>query len=561
MGKRFKIYFLTFLFMMFLVLPMKVDAMQIFVKTLSGKHITLEVEPTDKIEDVREQIEDKEGVATYLQRLIFAGKELDDGNTLQDYSIQKDSTIHLVLNNPVIGGREIPIATSGDGLYFDEYEGISKFTYKGANPNNYIKFNNEIWRIISIQDNTLKIMKEVSLEEAKQFAEDADFYSKIDFSNATISKYLNEDYFNTLTLFSQRLIQNYNYKIGNISEEMIYDGGLNDLISQETETELVKKVGLPSVSEYVRANSDEQSCGTLADSRVGTCASTNWMINTPSQNFYGFWLLNTTNMLNLTYALMAEYNYGIYYALPYYVSEVRPVVSIELDDSMKLFGNGTSENPYQLSSITVENMVNGKAEYTLDDNGLVTLKVTPDKGYELDTLKVTGTNGDITINNNTFTLPADCQVTIKALFKAIKYEFTSGEDSTYQDNDLVFTLDGENDLVSKVLVNGKELDSSNYIITKGSTILTLKDAYLKTLSAGTYELTVIYTNGSRATTTFKIDEKEDVNNPSDEEVIDTPTEDVESNPKTSDNILIYVLVGVIALVIVVVAIISIKKNK
>ena len=72
-------------------------AMQIFVKTLTGKHITLEVEPTDRVEDVKQKVQDKEGIPTKMQTLKFAGKILEDGNTLQDYSIQKDSTIHLVL--------------------------------------------------------------------------------------------------------------------------------------------------------------------------------------------------------------------------------------------------------------------------------------------------------------------------------------------------------------------------------------------------------------------------------------------------------------------------------
>ena len=232
------------------------------------------------------------------------------------------------------------VVTNGDGLYKDEYE-QGKYFYRGINPNNYITFNNELWRIISIELNgTIKIIKNMTLGtyswDSNRNTWDADW------SNSSLKKYLNETYYNSLNNIAKKQIISHYWLPSGMTGKSVKDN-----------------IALITVPEYFQANSNVNQCGTgfLNSENASICKDTNWIYNmilndTKRGNGNWIWTMTSTldidtELYNLVYRLdFSSGNFTIDLPVNGH-SHVYPTVY--LSSEIKITGgNGSSSSPYTL---------------------------------------------------------------------------------------------------------------------------------------------------------------------------------------------------------------------
>ncbi|HIQ90798.1 MAG TPA: hypothetical protein IAB27_04155 [Candidatus Coprosoma intestinipullorum] len=277
----------------------------------------------------------------------------------------------------IIGGQQISPVTSGDGIYKDEYES-GRCVYRGENPNNYIRFNNELWRIIAREaDGAYKIVRNEVLPEDMPFDENdyrdsesngaggtycanssygcnawaatanmvgspSEFtngdYSGTVLLDSSLNTYLNGEYLNSITVNKDKIV-NHDYNIGAV----VYNN--NDLATQIEGEKAYKwngKVGLISESDYINANSDMNTCGTLSkyNSKYKTCRNTNWMYISGT-----WWSLSPD--ADYSYYVWRVYDVGyLDNNIAYNSHGVRPAVY--LTSSLSLSGSGTQSNPFTI---------------------------------------------------------------------------------------------------------------------------------------------------------------------------------------------------------------------
>ena len=219
----------------------------------------------------------------------------------------------------------------------DPYE--CRYFFTGANPNNYVTFNGETagWRIISVEcDGRIKIMRDASIGN-KAWDSSTSNWSR----PASLNTYLNGEYYNNLTSAAQGQIVASDFSIGAVTDE---NNDLAGQVSDENSTLWNGKIALPTVSEYLRINSNSSQCQTISlnFNNSNVCINSSWMFNSTN-----WWTLspNSRYGTNSFYVEPRNYIWGQSVFISY---GVRPALYLSSEVQIT-GGTGTSSDPFTIS--------------------------------------------------------------------------------------------------------------------------------------------------------------------------------------------------------------------
>ena len=267
-----------------------------------------------------------------------------------------NSTITVTLNYKQDDGTLVPpepttitpddlkalAVTEGDGLYKDEYEN-GRYFYKGVNPNNYITFNNETWRIISVEnDGTIKIMRNESIGNQIWDSDGSN-----EWENSDIKTYLNGEYFSTITTNQDKIVS-HTWSIGGVTWN---NSDLAGQIADENGTQSHSvSVGMITASEYLRANTNTEECGNLSinNTNRATCKTTNWMYYIVPSGSVLWTISPIASSSNFVFNVRSNSSAAGYVGNITALTSYDVSSAVYLTSDIILTGDGSQGNPFQI---------------------------------------------------------------------------------------------------------------------------------------------------------------------------------------------------------------------
>ena len=270
------------------------------------------------------------------------------------------NAVEYLLNNKL----EDTVETRGNGFVaLDDNGEITtsssprEYRYIGPDPDNYIQFNNELWRIIGIFDGQLKIVRnEATGPIAFNTA------GNNNWSTSSLQTYLNGEYYNTIDSNDQSKIDTYTWKLGGSSSDtdataqMFYERERGTYVTEGYPTEWEGKIALPYASDFGFATSggestyDRNGCLTIRLHVFNSdkCTNNSWLrYNSNGSGSYAYWVLTAFPVMSTVQFLGSDGNVSTTYANSTSEVDVRPALYL-LSDVEFLSGSGTSEDPYIL---------------------------------------------------------------------------------------------------------------------------------------------------------------------------------------------------------------------
>ena len=325
-------------------------------------------------------------IVTYNPEITDQPSNLNATVTVTLNYVQDDGSILPEPEGPSIGGISVPTVESRDGLYADEYE-PGRYIYRGQDPDNYITFNNETWRIISKEaDGTYKIIRNDVLssrafDERNHRSTDNNSYctdpqygcgvyaavsgtflspsgsqSGTVTEDSSIKIYLNDDYYvNNINSTAKDQMTSHSFNIGAV--EWLYQSGaeadsIEKNIAGEKMYQWTGNVGLANVSDILRASTNPLCTSATTANNTLTACNSNYLLDKGEASTLYYWTINAYSYESGGSSYLAWYGnaYSSYARLDLNSADSssapRPVVFLKSDTT--LLGSGTSEDPFTI---------------------------------------------------------------------------------------------------------------------------------------------------------------------------------------------------------------------